>query len=50
MAKLAELRALSEKNMLSEEQRFGKEFSPAQIITVIRHLDRYLGAPPPHRR
>ena len=50
MAKLAELRALSEKNMLSEEQRFGKEFSPAQIITVIRHMDRYLGVTPPQRR
>lgn len=50
LVKLAELRALSEKNMLSEEQRFGKEFSPAQIITVIKHLDRYLGVAPPQRR
>ena len=50
LSKLAELRLLSEKNMLSEEQRFGQEFSPAQIITVIKHLDVYLGVKPPHRR
>ena len=50
LTKLAELRVLSEKNMLSEEQRFGREFSPAQIITVIKHLDRYLSLAPPHRR
>jgi len=36
--------------MLSEEQRFGQEFSPAQIITVIKHLDIYLGVAPPQRR
>jgi hypothetical protein len=47
LTKLAELRALSEKNMLSEEMRFGKEFSPAQIITVIKHLEAYLGTAPP---
>ncbi len=49
LAKLNELRLLSEKNMLSEELRFGPEFSPAQIITVIKHLDVYLGLEPPHR-
>jgi hypothetical protein len=49
LAKLAELMALSEKNMLSEEQRFGGEFSSAQIITVIRHLLVCLSASPPHR-
>jgi hypothetical protein len=48
--KLAELRTLSEKSMLSEEQRFGKEFAPPQIITVIKHLCVYLGAVPPRRR
>jgi hypothetical protein len=47
LIKLAELRTLSEKNMLSEELRFGKEFSPAQIITVIKHLEAYLGTAPP---
>ncbi|MHB8667972.1 MAG: hypothetical protein ACYC7B_10725 [Burkholderiales bacterium] len=47
LVKLAELRALSENNMLSEEQRFGKEFSPAQIITVIKHFQLHLGAAPP---
>ncbi len=50
LSKLAEIRSLSEKNMLSEELRFGKEFSPAQIITVIKHLEIYLGVTPPHRR
>ncbi len=50
LAKLAELRALSENNMLSEEQRFGGEYSPAQIITVIKHLSLYLSVAPPHRR
>ncbi|HEY5291470.1 MAG TPA: hypothetical protein VIJ43_04070 [Burkholderiales bacterium] len=50
LSKLAELRLLSEKNMLSDEQRFGQEFSPAQIITVIKHLDTYLGVAPPRRR
>jgi len=50
LVKLAELRQLCEKNMLSDELRFGKEFSPAQIITVIKHLQVYLGATPPRRR
>jgi hypothetical protein len=49
LVKLGELRALSEKNMLSDELRFGKEFTPAQIITVIKHLQTYLSASPPHR-
>ena len=50
LAKLNELRVLSEKNMLGEELRFGQEFSPAQIVTVIKHLDIYLSVAPPHRR
>lgn len=50
LTKLAELRVLCEKNMLSEEQRFGKDFTPAQIITVIKHLELYLSATPPNRR
>ena len=50
LVKLGELRALSEKNMLSDELRFGKEFTPAQIITVIKHLQIYLSVAPPHRR
>ena len=50
LTKLNELKALSENNMLSEEQRFGREFSPAQIITVIKHLHVYLGVAPPQRR
>jgi hypothetical protein len=50
LTKLDELRLLSEKNMLSEEQRFGGQYSPAQIITVIKHLRVYLSVAPPHRR
>jgi hypothetical protein len=50
LGKLNELRALGEKNLLREEQRFGPEFSPGQIITVIKHLYDYLGVTPPHRR
>jgi hypothetical protein len=50
LAKLDELKVLSEKNMLSEEQRFGGQFSPAQIITVIKHLQTYLSVAPPRRR
>lgn len=50
LVKLGELRALSEKNMLSDELRFGKEFTPAQVITVIKHLQIYLSVAPPHRR
>jgi hypothetical protein len=50
LTKLEELRVRSEKNMLSEEQRFGGQYTPAQIITVIKHLQIYLSAAPPHRR
>ncbi len=50
LSKLGELRVLCEKNMLSEELRFGSEFSPTQIITVIEHLQAYLGVDPPRRR
>ena len=49
LAKLNELRLMSENNMLNDEQRFGGQFSPAQIITVIRHLQVYLCVQPPHR-
>lgn len=49
LAKLAELETLSGKDLLSEELRFGGEFSPTQIVTVIRHLRRYLGEDPPRR-
>lgn len=50
LTKLDELRVLCEQNMLNEEQRFGKEFSPSQIITVIKHLHTYLCVAPPQRR
>ena len=49
LAKLEELEKLCEANMLSEEARFGEAFSPAQIVTVIRHLRTYLGRTPPQR-
>ncbi len=50
LPKLAELERLSAANLLSEEMRFGGEFSPTQIVTVIRHLLRNLNAAPPRRR
>jgi hypothetical protein len=50
LARLNELKVLSEKNMLSAEQRFGQEYSPAQIVTVTKHLVLCLGVTPPHRR
>jgi hypothetical protein len=50
LGKLEEIERLSEANLLSEELRFGKEFSPAQIVTVIRHLRTFLGTEPPQRR
>ncbi len=50
LAKLAELEKLSAANLLSEEMRFGADFTPAQIVTVIRHLLAHLGPRPPRRR
>lgn len=50
LPKLQEIERLCGGNLLSEEARFGKEFSQAQIVTVIRHLRTYLGAVPPQRR
>ncbi|HEY6821048.1 MAG TPA: hypothetical protein VI321_03450 [Burkholderiales bacterium] len=49
LPKLADLERLSAANLLTDEMRFGGEFSPTQIVTVIRHLLRYLGAKPPRR-
>ena len=49
LAKLQEIEHLAGNNLLSEEARYGKEFSQAQILTVIRHLRTYLGADPPRR-
>ncbi|MDP1906749.1 MAG: hypothetical protein Q8K85_00515, partial [Hyphomicrobium sp.] len=50
LTKLEEIEGLVEKNLLAEEARFGAEFSPAQIVSVIRHLLIYLGPNPPQRR
>ena len=49
LPKLAELEHLSASNLLTDEMRFGAEFSPTQMVTVMRHLLRYLGAKPPRR-
>ena len=49
LKKLAELEQLSAKNLLTDEMRFGAEFSPTQIVTVIRHFLRYAGEKPPRR-
>ena len=49
LAKLQEIEHLAANNLLSEEARYGKEFSQAQIVTVMRHLRTYLGADPPQR-
>lgn len=49
LAKLQEIERLAANNLLSEEARYGKEFSQAQIVTVIRHLRTYLGPNPPRR-
>ncbi|HUJ26591.1 MAG TPA: hypothetical protein VLW85_11270, partial [Myxococcales bacterium] len=49
LAKLAELEKLSAKNLLTDELRFGAEFTPTQMVTVLRHLLRYLVAKPPRR-
>jgi hypothetical protein len=47
LPKLAELEGLSGQDLLSEELRFGGEFTPTQVITVIRHLRRHLSEEPP---
>jgi len=49
LPKLAELEKLSAKNLLTDELRFGAEFTPTQMVTVLRHLLRYLVAKPPRR-
>lgn len=50
LAKMQEIEHLHEADLLAEVPRFGKEFSPSQIVTVIRHLCTYLGTTPPRRR
>ena len=50
LAKLQDIERLAANNLLSEEARYGKAFSQAQIVTVIRHLRIYFGADPPRRR
>lgn len=50
LAKLAEVEALVENNLLAAESHFGPEFSQAQIVSVIRHMLVYLGSAPPQRR
>ena len=50
LGKLHEIEQLVEKDLLTDEARFGKEFTQSQIVSVIRHLLLYLGADPPQRR
>jgi hypothetical protein len=50
LGKLEDIERLSEANMLTEEARFGREYTPAQVVSVIRHLRMHLGAAPPRRR
>lgn len=50
LVKMEEIERLAADHLLSEDARYGKEFSQAEIVTVIRHLRTYLGADPPHRR
>jgi hypothetical protein len=49
LAKLEEIERLCNANLLSDETRFGDDFAPERIVTVIRHLRTYLGASPPKR-
>jgi hypothetical protein len=49
LQKLAELEGLAGQDLLSEELRFGGEFTPTQLVTVIRHVRRCLGESPPRR-
>lgn len=50
LPKLEEIQQLVLKDLLTDEARFGKEFTQAQIASVIRHLLLYLGTNPPQRR
>jgi len=50
LAKLQEIDAMIARDLLADEARFGKEFSQAQIVSVIHHLLIYLGTDPPRRR
>jgi hypothetical protein len=49
LAKMEEIENLSDADLLSEDLRFGPEYTPAQIVSVIRHLRNYLGTTPPRR-
>ncbi len=49
LAKLAEVEKLSAQDLLTDELRFGGDFSATQIVTAMRHLLRYLNARPPRR-
>ena len=50
LEKMQEIENIASNNLLAEEFRYGKNFSQAQILTVIRHLRTYLGPNPPQRR
>lgn len=50
LVKLREIEELVARDLLAEEARFGKEFTQAQIVSVIHHMQIYLGTNPPRRR
>ena len=50
LKQLAEMERQSGEDLMGEyDLRFAKTFSPTQIVTVMRHLERMLAAEPPHR-
>ena len=50
LKQLAEMERQSGEDLMGEyDPRFAKSFTPTQIVTVMRHLERLLAAEPPHR-
>lgn len=50
LKQLAEMERQSGEDLMGEyDMRFAKTFTPTQIVTVMRHVERMLAAEPPHR-
>ncbi len=47
--KIAHIIAQHEQGLIQQEQRFGSEFTPAGKLTVLKHMQLYLGKDQPHR-
>ena len=47
--KIAHIIAQHEQGIIQQEQRFGSEFTPAGKLTVLKHMQLYLGKDQPHR-